>query len=255
MNELELKQRAQRLANRLNAMGFTKGGKPMVIDQAYELLAAAEGYRNQHVLRSKLAPVPLVIPRVLDEEFAKAVMVQHTVDDSDFHFANEVWEHIVEEAAKRGGTEPVTIESEYQAGRAWDAACNRMGWNADSQVIHLEGFLRDSGLMSAFAKYAERAAEEESSFAEEAEPGSSAQTQFGESRADRDARYRAIADAAFENYDFGAEVVEANGWETVSGTGEFRRAVFLATPKDDTRKVIFIVEVNEGTTMTSVTSA
>lgn len=55
MNEKQLQSRASRILARLNAMGFTKNGKPMVIDQAFELVAAEEGHRNQHALRSKLA--------------------------------------------------------------------------------------------------------------------------------------------------------------------------------------------------------
>lgn len=56
MTATELKNRATNLMNRLNAMGFLKDGKPMVIDQAFELVASEEGYRNQHVLRTKLEP-------------------------------------------------------------------------------------------------------------------------------------------------------------------------------------------------------
>lgn len=59
MNANELKARAQRIANRLNALGFTKDGQPMVVDQAYELVAAEEGYRNQHALRAVLASLDL----------------------------------------------------------------------------------------------------------------------------------------------------------------------------------------------------
>jgi len=54
MTASELKTRANALMNRLNELGFMKDGQPMVIDQAFELVAAEEGYRNQHVLRTKL---------------------------------------------------------------------------------------------------------------------------------------------------------------------------------------------------------
>lgn len=43
MNETELNLRAQRLLERVNAMGFTKDGMPMTLDQAAELVAAGEG--------------------------------------------------------------------------------------------------------------------------------------------------------------------------------------------------------------------
>lgn len=54
MNTIE--QRAQRAMKRVNALGFTKGGaggKPMTIDQARELIAAEEGFRNWHVLHAQ----------------------------------------------------------------------------------------------------------------------------------------------------------------------------------------------------------
>jgi hypothetical protein len=43
----------------------------------------------------------------------------------------------------------------------WADACNRQGWDDASQMIHLEGFIRDAGLMGAFADYAEAAVDEE----------------------------------------------------------------------------------------------
>lgn len=54
MNAIELKSRAQKLTVKVNALGFTKDGNPMVVDQAYELVAAEEGFRNQHALRAQL---------------------------------------------------------------------------------------------------------------------------------------------------------------------------------------------------------
>lgn len=43
----------------------------------------------------------------------------------------------------------------------WEAACDANGWNEASQVNHLEGFIREMGLMPVFAAYAQRAAAEE----------------------------------------------------------------------------------------------
>lgn len=163
MNEIELKSRAQRLATRLNKLGFTKNGKPMVVDQAFELVAAEEGFRNQHVLRMKLGSlagaVALTIPRVLDEEYAKAVLVQSAVDsDADWTYASEAWDLIVEEACKRAGATPCTPESEAIAERAWSDVSNRQAWNKDSEILLLEGFIRDNALMGELAKYAEQQA-------------------------------------------------------------------------------------------------
>lgn len=162
MNATELKSRATRLAARLNAMGFTKDGKPLVVDQAYELVAAEEGHRNQHVLRAKLSATPaLVIPPLLDEEFAKAVAVVHTLDDSEWAFASEAWELIVAEAAKRAGVPAVTDETERASERNWIDTVNRMGWNDRSEVLHLESFIRNKGLMGELAQYAATVAAEE----------------------------------------------------------------------------------------------
>jgi hypothetical protein len=173
MNATELKSRAERLASRLTAMGFTKNGEPLVVDQAYELVAAEEGFRNQHVLRTKLTaslagaetfhPAALVIPRNIDddEEFAQAVMVQSSLSDSDWALATEAWALIVEVAAKRAGIALALPESEEAAERAWMGVVNKQGWNRESEIQHLEGFIRANGLMVDFAKYAEHAARKE----------------------------------------------------------------------------------------------
>lgn len=136
MNATELKSRAQRLLNRLNALGVTKADKPLVIDQVYELVAAEEGFRNQHALRAKLDPSPtsvpvpnnmlgyVLVPRNLDPEFAKAVLVQHSLDENDELFAQEAWDHLVAESDKRYGCRPQqTIgfiqEQEFRSALNW----------------------------------------------------------------------------------------------------------------------------------------
>lgn len=165
MNAIELKSRATFLMNRLNEMGFRKDGKELVVDHAYELVAAEEGHRNQHILRTKLSAYPaLFIPQELDEEFAKAVCVVTELDDDDWRYANDAWSYIIAEAAKRAGVTPVTRESERAAEQAWINVVNRMGWNDQSEVLHLEGFIREKGLMGELAKYAETVGAEEESF-------------------------------------------------------------------------------------------
>lgn len=61
----------------------------------------------------------------------------------------------------------VDVERNKQAGEGrqvssarsdWEALCNRMRWSEDEQVIHLEGFLEERGLMVAFLMYAKEAA-------------------------------------------------------------------------------------------------
>lgn len=172
--EVQLDRRAELLMTRLNKMGFRKNGKEMVVDQAFELVAAEEGFRNQHALRDKLKNYPaLYIPYDLDEEFAKAVMVQHTVDEDDMTYAFEAWEHIVAEAAKRLGVEPVTHESERAAQLAWNNVVNRMGWDDRSEILRLESFIQSKGLMGELAKYAETVAKEEESFGPDTDYGPS----------------------------------------------------------------------------------
>lgn len=55
VNNETLKPIAEKLVARLNDMGVvTKTGKPLVVDQGFEAIAAVFGYRNQHVLRQAL---------------------------------------------------------------------------------------------------------------------------------------------------------------------------------------------------------
>ncbi len=46
----------------------------------------------------------------------------------------------------------------------WEEICNEQGWNENSQIIHLEGFLREKGLFGEFVQYAQVAADEENAF-------------------------------------------------------------------------------------------
>jgi hypothetical protein len=43
----------------------------------------------------------------------------------------------------------------------WEEVVNRMGWNEESQLIHLEEFIRSLGLISDLADYADEIATEE----------------------------------------------------------------------------------------------
>lgn len=164
MNAAELKTRATALMTRLNEMGFRKNGQELVIDQAFELVAAEEGHRNQHILRAKLSAYPMLfIPPILDEEFAKAIAVVTKLDQDDWEFANEAWTHLVAEAARRAGMPAATPTTERAGEQTWINVVNRMGWNDRSEILHLEGFIRERGLMGELAKYAEQVAAEEES--------------------------------------------------------------------------------------------
>ena len=45
--------------------------------------------------------------------------------------------------------------------KRWVEVCNAQRWNEESQIIHLEGFIRAKGLMAELADYAEEMAAEE----------------------------------------------------------------------------------------------
>lgn len=218
MNEIELKKRAQRIADRLNALGFVKDGKAMVIDQAYELVAAGEGLRNQHVLRNMAKRAtgadlavgtfaqgvyaagyrpaghipPLVIPRLPDDKFIEAILVEHGPhDDTDVDFAFEAWELLVAEASRRAGIESISAESEGKAYENWTQTVSEQGWDSDSQIIHLEGFIRNCGLMGEFATYVRSRAQEEVAFDTEDDLASQAHAPFAGLNPD-EARTRAL---------------------------------------------------------------
>lgn len=267
MNANQLKSRASRLLNRLTALDFTCKGKTPVLDQAYELVAAEDGFRNQHALRAKFEGPA------------------------------------------------VAAKAEAEGLKQWHAACNQAGWNRDSEIIHLEGFIAQQGLMAAFGAYAAAAAKEEwdlccddssgrvaevlrevgydvkrsdfkqpywefddaasTDFTTEAEAWAdawedaqhrvtgklgvaptiwAAMTEEArlavvrknlESAIDR--KYR-LADDAYENYDFGAKVAAANGWETSSNSGTMVRTVFLEdeNPEAPSIRVRFTVELVDG---------
>jgi hypothetical protein len=271
--------RATRLLARHTQMGFTKDGKSMVIDQAFELVAAEEGYRNQHELRA-------------------AAQKQKPAD---------IDVNAIAQAEKAGRDQ-------------WHDACNRLGWNEESQIVHLEGFLADKGLMAEFGAYAQEAAQEEEGFVDNELPeleevlekaGYSVQEsefdapywsleRVSEYSADfpndtaawsdawRDAQQRTLAvtgmarqvwdakpmeeqiaivrntlslssetvmreaaNEAFENYDFGADrtYVDASGWEWTVGGSTWARTVFLrdtARPDSDSVAYRFSVEVMAG---------
>lgn len=58
MSKTQFETRAKRIMSKATALGFTKNGAAMVIDQAREILAAEEGHRNWHALRASLAGQP-----------------------------------------------------------------------------------------------------------------------------------------------------------------------------------------------------
>ena len=80
---------------------------------------------------------------------------------SEFHDTGNNQEdyQMVRNAIERELTKRRLVESNAE-GR-YNQTCNEQGWNGESQIIHLEGFIRDKGLFEEFAAYATKAAEEE----------------------------------------------------------------------------------------------
>ena len=64
---------------------------------------------------------------------------------------------------------------EMNAERRWNQTCSEQQWNDQSQIIHLEGFLRDKGLFEEFSAYAATAAKEENEMSDSSNMSSSDQ--------------------------------------------------------------------------------
>lgn len=82
-----IKPLSEALLSRLNAMGVvSKVGKPLVVDQAYELLAALAGYRNQHVLRDALKRMQCTPPRDSNDVVADNKQKQALLEKFGYRF-------------------------------------------------------------------------------------------------------------------------------------------------------------------------
>lgn len=78
----------------------------------------------------------------------------------------QVWieKYLAQQSANKEATDSRKLEVPAQtatATRQWADICANQGWNEESQIVHLEGFITDQGLMEKFVAYAERAAAEE----------------------------------------------------------------------------------------------
>lgn len=61
-------------------------------------------------------------------------------------------------AAPAASSPPAAQDVDEQT---WQQCCDEQGWNLDSQVLHLEGFVRERNLMAALGAYARQCAAEE----------------------------------------------------------------------------------------------
>lgn len=87
---------ALRALHNSSALVFQDVAHAGLRDEAIAALEAAVSAGTELLPASHVA-----VPVELDEEFAKAVLVQHTVDEDDMVYAFEAWDFIVEEARRR----------------------------------------------------------------------------------------------------------------------------------------------------------
>lgn len=110
MDKNQLKSTATKVMARVNALGFTKDGQTMVVDQAYEVVAAAFGHRNQHAMRKQLQSVP----------------------------------------EQQALSSPAAIVSPLETDRKWVELCDSQGWNDVTISVLMREFLQDKGLWGQF---------------------------------------------------------------------------------------------------------
>lgn len=76
MSKTQVEKRAKRIMSKATALGFTKNGAAMVIDQAREILAAAEGHRNWHAMLASLQRPAAPTKAAPNVESAAGTMLQ-----------------------------------------------------------------------------------------------------------------------------------------------------------------------------------
>lgn len=64
-------------------------------------------------------------------------------------------------AEREEAAEVEAVADSMAAEGQWERICNEQGWNEASQIVHLEGFIRQRGLFPDFAAYAAEAQREE----------------------------------------------------------------------------------------------
>lgn len=273
MNSQQLKSRATRLMNRLAALGFTKDGKPLVIDQAFELVAAEEGCRNQHELRARLekergadrSDAPSEVQAHFD--WAALLQQQGWSDASqlsllmDFIKERELMMDFVGFAQKAADIEEVeelsVAEQDALEGVGYSIAISDFGlpyWQLDEgdaseDFDTVEKAWRDAwkDAQGKAAKLAGMSLKDTDSLSEAARI-SLIRRHLGP---DSEANVRRLADDAYEAYDFtgfGGTVASDSGWETCTGSGSMTRTVYLENEEADepSIRVRFTVEVANG---------
>lgn len=283
MNESKLKSRAQELVKRLNALGFSKEGKPLVIDQAYELIAAEEGYRNQHELRAALKKQQ---PTSRDRSDGAGEMQAH------FDWGGLVqcqgWSESsqLSLALRFLGENKLMVDFFGYAQAMADAENSEELDDADKaevEAVDIPAMLQNLGYKLCYSDYKRPYWEYDDEASDDfesigllwADAWKDAQArvrqyarvddkQWNEASLEKRIllvrqnlhaifmdRVREHVNSAYESYDFGSDHVEGDdGWVSVSDGSHWERNVYLsapnAGPNEPSRKVRFIVDVTAG---------
>ncbi len=270
MTENQLKTRAANLMNRLNAMGFQKDGKPMVIDQAYELVAAEEGFRNQHVLRAKLVQKSAVdhasemqahfdwgciIERQGWNEESQLIHAMGFIGDQglmvDFvGYAEKAASEEADFEAAESASEEVLAVLKEVGYEVKPSDFKQPYWEFDGEGS-VDFDTVDEAWHDAWLDAQSRVVSGAGIPREvwDAKPLAERLNWVKKSLTESDDDIqRKAAESAYQDYDFGAMVVGTSGWETSTGDNILTRTVFLETDIADAPSVAvrFSVEVENG---------
>lgn len=206
-----IKNKAAAVVARVNELGFTKNGKPMVIDQGYELVAAAYGFRNQHAMRaSELKAAP----------------------PQDTSASNATWASLVSKCNWTMASQVSLMTDFLKDNGLWDNFVSQLELPAPlvSTSVAIAEHLRSYAYYSfylgslSFDELLDELAERK------VECDSNVSSEIRSVLLDwYSTACRNVADQAFENFNFSelGYLVEAfNGWETI-GESSFNRVVFL----------------------------
>lgn len=123
MNTTQLKKAAAAATSRVNKLGFTKNGAPMVIDQGYEVVAAIFGKRSQHALRATIGTgeCACCAPRLA--------------------------------LAANADLAKTSKKETSAANKAWVSLLESQGWNDTAVSSLMKDFLQEHSLWPAFVSY------------------------------------------------------------------------------------------------------
>jgi hypothetical protein len=284
-----LKPAAQKLVDRLNQMGVvSKSGQPLVVDHGFEVVAALFGRRNQHALRAALSndakcsccsPAPtklddakVEILKTLGYSVAlsdfKLPYWEHGDDASeDFQTEDEAWLAAMADARERrrfADGDPVAVDPQSEMAQVIKDLEARWGnehdWytRADWQLDVSKGDTK-LGYWEWVEHNIESHGGDEAHCDKCGEPamddGEGYDGMCGNcADAAEDDRMQDIAQQAYEDFDFQAELGEhitaetRDGWVHMSGEGYFECIVYLKDsrkPDAPTSIARFLVDIED----------